>query len=46
MGLYRTEAVVLGHKKLGEADKILTLFSLKRQDLMPLPEGFAVLETI
>lgn len=27
MGLYRTEAIVVGHKDLGEADKILTLFS-------------------
>lgn len=27
MGLYRTEAIVLGYRHLGEADKILTLFS-------------------
>ena len=27
MGLYRTDAIVLGHRHLGEADKILTLFS-------------------
>jgi len=27
MALYRTDAVVLGHRNLGEADKVLTLFS-------------------
>jgi len=27
MGLYKTEAIVLGHRNIGEADRILTLFS-------------------
>lgn len=27
MGLYRTDAIVLGHRNIGEADRILTLFS-------------------
>jgi DNA repair protein RecO (recombination protein O) len=39
MGLYRTEAVVLGHKKLGEADKILTLFSPEKGKIHAVARG-------
>ncbi len=39
MGLYRTEAVVLGHRKLGEADKILTLFSPEKGKIHAVARG-------
>lgn len=39
MGLYRTEAIVIGHKNLGEADKILTLFSPDRGIIRAVARG-------
>lgn len=41
MALYKTDAIVLGHRNLGEADKILTLFSPDRGRFMQLQEVFA-----
>ena len=39
MALYRTEAVVLRTRNLGEADKILTLFSDKRGKIRAVARG-------
>lgn len=39
MGLYRTKAIVIGHKNLGEADKILTLFSPDRGIIHAVARG-------
>lgn len=39
MGLYRTEAIVIGHKNLGEADKILILFSPDRGRINAVARG-------
>lgn len=39
MALYRTDAVVLGHRNLGEADKVLTLFSPDRGKIHVVARG-------
>jgi DNA repair protein RecO (recombination protein O) len=39
MGLYRTEAIVLGYRDLGEADKILTLLSPQRGKIHAVARG-------
>lgn len=39
MGLYRTKAIVVGHRNLGEADKILTLFSPERGKIHTTARG-------
>lgn len=39
MALYKTDAIVLGHKNLGEADKILTLFSPDRGKIHAVARG-------
>lgn len=39
MGLYRTEAIIIGHKNLGEADKILILFSPDRGIINAVARG-------
>jgi len=39
MGLYKTEAVVLGYRVLGEADKILTLFSPDKGKIHAVAKG-------
>ena len=39
MALYRTDAIVLGHRNLGEADKILTLFSPEKGKIHAVARG-------
>jgi len=39
MGLYTTEAIVLGYRELGEADKILTLFSPEKGKMHAVARG-------
>jgi len=39
MALYKTDAIVLGHRNLGEADKILTLFSPDRGKIHAVARG-------
>jgi len=39
MGLYSTEAIVLGYRDLGEADKILTLFSPEKGKMHAVARG-------
>jgi DNA repair protein RecO (recombination protein O) len=39
MGLYSTEAIVLGYRNLGEADKILTLFSPDKGKMHAVARG-------
>ncbi|NLS45789.1 MAG: DNA repair protein RecO [Firmicutes bacterium] len=39
MALYRTEAIVLGYRNLGEADKILTLFSPDKGKIHAVARG-------
>jgi DNA repair protein RecO (recombination protein O) len=39
MALYRTDAIVLGHRNLGEADKILTLFSPEKGKIHAVAKG-------
>ncbi|ADL07686.1 DNA repair protein RecO [Thermosediminibacter oceani] len=39
MGLYTTEAVVVGYRDLGEADRILTLFSPERGKIHAVARG-------
>lgn len=39
MGLYKTEAIVLGYRLLGEADKILTLFSPQQGKIHAVARG-------
>jgi len=39
MSLYRTDAIVLGHRQLGEADKILTLFSPNKGKIHAVARG-------
>lgn len=39
MGLYKTEGIVLGYRNLGEADKILTLFSPKYGKIHAVARG-------
>jgi DNA repair protein RecO (recombination protein O) len=39
MALYRTDAIVLGYRNLGEADKILTLFSPEKGKIHAVARG-------
>lgn len=39
MALYRTDAIVLGYRELGEADKILTLFSPEKGKIHAVARG-------
>ncbi|MDI3481137.1 MAG: repair protein RecO [Tepidanaerobacteraceae bacterium] len=39
MSLYRTDAVVLGHRNIGEADRILTLFSPEKGKIHAVARG-------
>ena len=39
MGLYKTYGIVLGHRDLGEADKILTIFSPNHGKLHAVAKG-------
>jgi len=39
MALYKTDAIVLGHRNLGEADKILTLFSPDKGKIHAVARG-------
>lgn len=39
MGLYSTEAIVIGYRELGEADKILTLFSPEKGKMHAVARG-------
>lgn len=39
MALYRTDAIVLGYRNLGEADKILTLFSPDKGKIHAVARG-------
>lgn len=39
MALYRTDAIVLGHRNLGEADKILTIFSPEKGKIHAVARG-------
>lgn len=39
MGLYRTDAIVLGHRNIGEADRVLTLFSPAKGKIHAVARG-------
>ncbi len=39
MALYRTDGIVLGHRNLGEADKILTIFSPEKGKIHAVARG-------
>ncbi|MCR4429854.1 MAG: DNA repair protein RecO [Tepidanaerobacteraceae bacterium] len=39
MGLYRTDAIVLGHRNIGEADRVMTLFSPEKGKISAVARG-------